>query len=151
MHVVDVAARVHAGYVAVPGSIPGPQGVATRRSLVAVTSWGVGMTGSHVVRLFEGAGSVWTPLRVIGAGFGAPGCANGQLERPLGLRFTADGTGLTVADCRHGRVGLFATADGSFVAQLATGLVAPVDVEECEGGWSRVASRPPWNLWVAMV
>jgi hypothetical protein len=52
---------------------------------------------------------------------------------PYGLRFTCDGSGLAVAD--QLRVSLFRVEDGSFVRHVATGLKAPFDVEECEGGW----------------
>jgi hypothetical protein len=54
---------------------------------------------------------------------------------PHGLRFTADGTELAVADCFNRRVGVFRVADGSFVRHVATGLSGPQDVEECAGGW----------------
>ena len=54
---------------------------------------------------------------------------------PKGLRFTADGTGLAVADCGYGRVSLFRVDDGAFVRHIGTGFHSPTDVEECEGGW----------------
>jgi hypothetical protein len=54
----------------------------------------------------------------------------------LGLRFTADGTGLAVADSWNDRVSVFSTsADESRVWFVATGVSSPSDVEECEGGW----------------
>jgi hypothetical protein len=136
VHVIDVAARSHVGYVGALGSIPGPLGVAARGSLVAVSCWKDARGGDDdTVRLFEGSGSVWAPLRVLGGGFGAPGAADGQLKLPLGLRFTGDGSGVAVADASNGRVSLFAVGDGSFVRHIATGLSCPIDVEECEGGW----------------
>ena len=135
VHVIDVAGRVHAGYVAAPGTIAGPRGVAARGSLVAVSAWKKRGSGEHVVRLFEGNGASWTVVRVVGGGFGGPGRADGQLHWPRGLRFTGDGTGLAVADDGNGRVSVFRVEDGSFARHVATGLGGPVDVEECEGGW----------------
>jgi hypothetical protein len=133
VHVIDVAGRVHAGFMAAPGAILGPRGVAARGSLVAVSAWKKESSGEHVVQLFEGSGASWTAVRVVAYGFGAPGSADGQLDRPYGLRFTADGTGLVVADNENSRVSTFRVEDGSFVRHL--GLSFPFDVEECEGGW----------------
>ena len=136
VHVIDVAGRVHAGYVAAPGTIAGPQGVAARGSLVAVSAWGKGGSGDRrVVRVFEGSGAVWTAIRELGGGFGGPGWVDGQLCRPYGLRFTGDGTGLAVADYGNHRVSVFRVEDWSFARHVATGLSYPWDVEECEGGW----------------
>ena len=39
VHVIDVVGRVHVGYVAAPGTITGPRGVAARGSLAAVCAW----------------------------------------------------------------------------------------------------------------
>jgi DNA-binding beta-propeller fold protein YncE len=135
VHVIDVAGRVHAGYVAAPGTIAGPRGVAARGSLVAISVWKSFWQGDHVVRVFEGSGAMWTAVRVVGGGFGGPGSADGQLDRPRGLRFTGDGTGLAVADWGNGRVSVFRVEDGSFARHVATGLGFPRDVEEVEGGW----------------
>jgi hypothetical protein len=135
VHVIDVAGRVHVGYVAAPGTITGPRCVAARGSLVAVSTWKKACSGPHVVRVFEGSGAMWTAVRVVAGGFGGPGRADGQLNRPYGLRFTGDGTGLAVADWGNGRVSVFRVEDGSFVRHVATGLSYPRDVEECEGGW----------------
>ncbi len=123
------------GYVAAPGTIAGPRGVAARGSLVAVSAWKMQGRGGHVVRVFEGSGAMWAQVRVVAGGFGGPGWADGQLHWPWGLRFSSDGTGLAVADRNNGRVSLFRVEDGSFVRHVATGLDFPYDVEECEGGW----------------
>jgi hypothetical protein len=88
-----------------------------------------------VVRVFEGSGATWTAVRVLAGGFGSPGRADGQLDRPYGLRFTGDGTGLAVADASNGRLSMFRAEDGFFARHVATGLGWPYDVEECEGGW----------------
>jgi hypothetical protein len=139
VHVIDVAGRVHVGYVAAPGTIAGPRGVAARGSLVAVSDWNRYDSGDHVVRVFEGSGASWTAVRVLAGGFGAPGDADGQLMSPRGLRFTADGTGVVVADMGNHRVSVLRVEDGSFVrhvGHVASGLgSSPFDVEECEGGW----------------
>jgi hypothetical protein len=115
VHVIDVAGRVHVGYVAAPGTIAGPRGVAARGSLVAVSAWKEMDRGEHVVRVFEGSGAMWTAVRVVAGGFGGPGRANGQLQTPHGLRFTGDGTGLAVAEYWNDRVSMFRVEDGSFV------------------------------------
>jgi hypothetical protein len=135
VHVIDVVGRVHAGYVAAPGTTAGPRGVAARGSLVAVSAWKEDDSSDHVVELFEGSGASWTAVRVVAGGFGGPGGADGQLRRPFGLRFTGDGTGLAVADWDNDRVSMFRVEDGSFVRHVATRLIYPWDVEECEGGW----------------
>jgi hypothetical protein len=135
VHVIDVVRRVHVGYVAAPGTIAGPRGVAARGSLVAVSAWKEDERGDHVVRVFEGSGAMWTAVRVVAGGFGGPGTADGQLHVPYGLRFTDDGTELAVADGENYRVSVFRVEDGSFVRHVATELECPMDVEECEGGW----------------
>jgi hypothetical protein len=110
--------------------------VAVSGSLVAVSAWKDMEEGDHVVHLFEGSGAAWTPLRVLAGGFERPGWSNGQLSVPFGLRFSADGTVLAVADAGNDRVSLFRVEDGSFVQHLAEGLEGPRDVEEWEGvGW----------------
>ena len=140
VHVIDVAGRVHVGYVAEPGTIGRPRGVAARGSLVTISAWRKVDSGKHVVRLFEGSGARWSLLRVLAGGFRSPGSADGQLHAPMGLRFTGDGTGLAVADARNDRVSLFRVEDGSFVRHVATGLSCPQDAEECEGGWLAACS-----------
>jgi hypothetical protein len=135
VHVIDVVGRVHVGYVAAPGTIAGPRGVAARGSLVAVSAWKEWYHGDHVVRVFEGSGATWTAVRVVAGGFGVPGRAYGQLHRPHGLRFTGDGSGLVVVESCNDRVCTFRVEDGSFMRRVGTGLGGPYDVEECEGGW----------------
>jgi hypothetical protein len=135
VHVIDVVARVHVGYVAAPGTITRPRGVAARDTLVAVSTWKKLDSHQHEVRLFEGSGTSWTVVRVVGGGFGAPGSAHGKLKNPYGLRFTSDGTGLAVADTGNNRVSLFSVDDGSFVRHMATRLMGPLDVEGCGDGW----------------
>ncbi len=134
VHVIDMTAKpqMHVGFVCAPGSVLGPRCVASKGSLVAISTWKDHKIGDHIVQLFEGSGSVWTPLRVLGGGFGH---AAGQLYQPFGVRFSADGQRVVVADAGNGRVSTFFVADGSFERHLAQGLDYPIDIEECEGGW----------------
>ncbi len=138
VHIVDVTGGgTHVGYLAAPGSIAGPRGVAASgvAHLVAVSAWKEGDSGDHVVRVYRGSGGAWEGVRVIGGGFGRPGAADGQLIMPYGLRFSGDGSAICVADERNDRVSLFWVGDGGFVRHIATGLSYPSDVEEVEGGW----------------
>jgi DNA-binding beta-propeller fold protein YncE len=137
VHVVDVVGRAHVGYVASPGSIPGPRGVAASGAtpLVAVSVWRKMFSGRHEVRLFQGEGVAWRAVRVIGGGVGAPGAADGQLSMPYGLRFSRDGSAVCVADTGNERASLLRVDDGAFVRHVATGLGTPTDVEEVQGGW----------------
>jgi hypothetical protein len=137
VHVVDVVGGSHAGYLASPGSIAGPRGVAASgaSALVAVSAWKKWGSGDHVVVVYRGSGSAWEALRVIGGGFWAPGFRDGQLYRPRGLRFSGDGSALCVADFHNGRVSVFRVGDGGFVRHIATWLSGAYGVEEVEGGW----------------
>jgi hypothetical protein len=137
VHLVDVEARAHAGYLAAPGSIAGPRGVAASGAspLVAVNAWKEEYSGDHVVVVYRGSGSVWEAVRVIGAGFGGPGSRDGHLKVPMGLRFSGDGSGICVADYGNDRTSVFRVADGGFVRHIATLLSYPCDVEKVEGGW----------------
>jgi hypothetical protein len=141
VHLVDVVDRRlshwHVGYVAPPGYIDGPRGVAVSGTspLVAVSAWKKRYSGNHVVVVYRGSGTAWEADRVIGGGFGSPWSLDGQLDMPFGLRFTRDGSGLCVADSWNGRACLFRVGDGTFVRHMATWLGLPHDVEEVEGGW----------------
>jgi hypothetical protein len=143
VHIIDVVGQVHEGYVAAPGTIAGPRGIAARGSLVAVSAWKQAFSGDHVVHVFEGIGAMWTAVRVLAGGFGGPGSADRQLNCPRGLRFSGDGAGLAVvvADAANHRVTMLRAEDGCFVQHVATGLRDPCDVEECEGGWLVACGR----------
>jgi hypothetical protein len=153
-HAHDVVHVIHllgekqvVGLVAEPGVIPGPRGVAVRGSLVAISAWKGWYTGDHAVHVYQGSGASWTPLRVLAGGFGAPGAADGQLGCPNGLRFTADGAEVVVADLANNRLCLFRVEDGSFVRHvIAPGLRHPSDVEECVGGWLVVCRGSPKSI-----
>jgi hypothetical protein len=137
VHVVDVVGQTHAGYLAPPGSIAGPRGVAASGAspLVAVSAWKEAGGGDHVVVVYRSGGSVWEAVRVIGGGFGGPGSGDGQLRIAMGLRFSGDGCGICVADWGNSRASVFRVVDGGFVRHIATGLSSALDVEEVEGGW----------------
>ncbi len=141
VHIVDVVGETHAGYLASPGSIAGPRGVAasgvSESPLVAVSAWAWMDSGDHVVVVYRGSGVVWEAVRVIGGGFGGPGPRDGQLQMPHGLRLSGSGDGsvVCVADSRNNRASVFRVGDGGFVRHIATGLEHPRDVEEVEGGW----------------
>lgn len=132
VHVIDVVAKIHVGFVAAPGTIAGPRGVTAKGSLVAVSAWSDLRHGEHVVRVYEGTGAAWALVRVLA---GRIGREDGVLSGPAGLRFTADGTGLVVADSFNNRVSLFCVQDGSFKRHVGTDFLSPQDVQECEGGW----------------
>jgi hypothetical protein len=130
VHVIDVVHGVHMGYVAAPGTILHPRGVATRKSLAAVTCWETGC--GHVVRVFEGSGATWTAVRGIAGGF----------FWPCGLRFTADGLRLLVADSYNQRLSIFCARDGPLLRHIDLGVnVNVMDVEECGSGWVMCHSR----------
>jgi hypothetical protein len=90
---VDVMAQSHIGYLCRPGTIAGPRAVTASPSLVAVSAWSRGDSGQHVVCLFDAVSRV--ALRTLG---GVCGGEDGQLLCPRGLRVTADGNGVLVAD-----------------------------------------------------
>lgn len=138
VHVVDVTQRRRVGYVAAPGCVLGPRGVAARGPLVAVAAWKVPLSADHAVHLFAGGGTTWTQIRVIRPDSGP---RDGQLEEPEGVRFSADGTEVAVADYGNNRVSLFRVADGSFVRHVAQQLDVPWDVEECADGWLVAAAN----------
>jgi hypothetical protein len=114
---------------------PAPRCVAACAGLVAVSGWTEGGAGDHTVTLY--AAGTWARVRVVGVGRGR-GAGDGQLDRPYGLRFSADGARLLVADCRSHRVCCFRVSDGGFAGAVASegahGLYGPFDVVEVAGG-----------------
>jgi len=83
------------------------------------------------VVVYRGSGDAWEVVQVIGGA----GASDGQLDQPRGLRFSACGAMICVADSLNARASLFRVGDGAFVRHIATGLHRPMDVEEVEGGW----------------
>ena len=148
VHIIDVARRCHAGYVAPPSTILGPRDVAMAPNgrTVAVSAWKGGVEYCVEVQLFQlerevdtaGCGGTgWSPSRVVCSGSVTPDGM--RVGTPSGLRFTADGALLALADSDHNRVTLFRVGDGGFVGHLGgTGrqrrLSYPTDLEECEDG-----------------
>jgi hypothetical protein len=131
VHIIDVVARCHAGYVGGPGAVSKARDVAATRDMVATSSWTMLSADGHVVLLFQGGGVAWTLARTIHS------CGDGaftQLNRPTALRFSSDGSELAVGDSGC-RVNLFKVADGSWARLLATGLAHPWALEECKGVW----------------
>ncbi len=61
VHLVDVVGRSHAGYLAPPGSIAGPRGVAASGTspLVVISAWKEWDSGDHVVVVYKGSGAAW--------------------------------------------------------------------------------------------
>jgi hypothetical protein len=122
---------------------PAPRCVAACAGLVAVSGWTKGDAGDHTVTLY--AAGTWARVRVVGVGRGC-GAGDGQLDRPFGLRFSADGARLLVADRTNHRVCCFRVFDGGFKG--AHGLSGPSDVVEVAGG---VLVADAWNDRVVLV
>lgn len=133
VHVMDVSTNTHCGYVAAPGTLRCPRGVAAHGSLVAVSCWTSYSVGDGSVHLFEGSDVAWAPLRVL---------ARGLLKWPFGLRFEANGSALVVAEGRGcNAITRVNVEDGVFadhVARIWVGIEegeGPLDVEQWHGGW----------------
>ncbi len=136
VHFVDVVEGRHAGYLAAPGSIAGPRGVAASRSgdVAGVTAWKHRASGEHVVHLFTRRGATWVLSRVLGSGYGPE---DGRLQCPHGVRISADGTSVVVADRFNNRVSQFKTADGVWERHVVVGAHSrrPNDVQQVAAGW----------------
>jgi DNA-binding beta-propeller fold protein YncE len=123
---VDVVARAHVGYLCPPGTLKEPFGVATSRTHIAVTT----CTAVHgLAHLFDAVSRarLWT----VG---GLSGSGSRQLSGPFGVRFTADGARVAVADRDNKRIAVL-SVDGSLVGHVLTPGIEPCDVEEVQGGW----------------
>ncbi len=83
---IDLTTQAHVGYLCAPGTLHGPRGVAASSTLIAVSAWRAEGVGDHVVHVFDAV--TRGALRVLGW---ACGSVDGQLDRPMGLRITADG------------------------------------------------------------
>ncbi len=118
VHVIDVVRGAHVGYVAAPGTIRSPKGVATRKSFAAVSCQALVGYNSEV-RVFEGSSGTWRSVRTI-------------TVAATGLRFTADGLGLVVPEYFRGCLRVFSvTAEDSSPCSDGGKLNHPMDVEEC--------------------
>ncbi len=135
VHTVDVVSQTHVGYVASPGTIAGPRGVAACRTspLVAVSAWKSNDGHDHVVVVYRGSGAHWGAVRVIG------GHCHPQFNMPFGLRFSADGSCICVAERGTGRgsscISLLRVSDGRLLRRMTTATEMAFDVEGVKGGW----------------
>jgi sugar lactone lactonase YvrE len=108
-----------------------PCGIAERDGVIAVSL----VRDSTVVLLQYETGAM-KPEATIGSGTGE--YADGQLNAPHGVTFTADGRYILVADYWNHRVSKFSAASGAFIAHAATlaanGISDPSDVLQREDG-----------------
>jgi hypothetical protein len=124
--VIDARSGAHVGFVAGPGQCDRTRGIATWGSLACISSWAFRGLGEPTVRLYEGNGPCWAPLRTLSTG----------LEAPMGLRFTQNGTRVVVVESGRGHLAVIDVADGACVSHLSTPFVPfHPDVEEWDGGW----------------
>ncbi len=106
----------------------GPYGSAERDGVIAVSLW-----AAHAVVLLQYESGAVKPE--VANGSGTAGNANGQLWRPMGVAFTADGRNILVADYLNHRVSKFSADSGAFVAHVVSnGIRYPTDVLRCEDG-----------------
>ncbi len=112
-----------------------PWGIAERDGVIAVS-----LTDANAVVLLQyESGAVKSEVTI---GSGIAGNADGQLRRPMGVAFTADGRYILVADCWNHRVSKFSAAGGAFIAHVVSnGIRYPTDVLQCEDGSVVVAHR----------
>ena len=128
---VDVVVGAHVGFLTPEGALPCPTGVAASLRHIAVSCMKPhGMVSSHSVHLFDAV----TRARLWTVG-GMEGTGPGSLSCPHGLRLTADGKGVVVAEAGTRRLSLLLTADGCLSHVVPTPGLQPLDVVECEGGW----------------
>jgi sugar lactone lactonase YvrE len=106
-------------------------GIAQRGGVIAVS-----LHAAHSVVLLQYESGTVMPEVTIGSG--TFGRGDGQLWRPAGVSFTADGRYILVADYGNHRVSRFSAASGAFIAHVATkeanGIYCPRDVLQCEDG-----------------
>jgi hypothetical protein len=98
----------------------------------------VSLCEAYAVVLLEYQSGAVKPEVTIGSGF--RGSGDGQLWRPYGVTFTADGRHILVADWGNDRVSKFTAASGAFIAHvISNGISDPRDVIQCEDGSIAVA------------
>ena len=111
-----------------------PLGIAERDGVIAVS-----LPRAHAVVLLQYESGAVKPEMTIGS-FEVD---DGQLGKPLGVAFTADGRCILVADYDNHRVSKFEAASGAFIAHVATnaanGIIFPRDVLQLEDGRMVVA------------
>ena len=94
-----------------------------------------GGEGLHAIHLFHS--TTRAPVRVVGDGCGDGG---GQLKSPHGVRLSANGRTVVVADMANGRVAQFDVHTGAWLGDVTRSVRGMTDVEECAGGWLVVCS-----------
>jgi hypothetical protein len=105
-----------------------PWGIAERDGVIAVA-----LCEANAVVLLQYESGAVKPEVTIGSG--TAGNADGQLNSPYGVAFTADGHNILVADCWNNRVSKFSAASGAFIAHVVSnGILSQSDVLQCEDG-----------------
>jgi DNA-binding beta-propeller fold protein YncE len=105
-----------------------PWGIAERDGVIAVS-----LLFTHMVVLLQYESGAVKPEVTIGSG--TAGNADGQLDHPLGVAFTADGRHIQVADYFNHRVSKFSATSGAFVAHvISNGILYPAHALQCEDG-----------------
>jgi sugar lactone lactonase YvrE len=124
--VVEVSARGEFMRAIALPEHSGAWGIAERDGVIAVS-----LRLKHVVVLLQYETGAVKPEATIGSGTG--GNADGQLDGPHGVTFTADGRYILVADLYNHRVSKFSAASGAFIAHvISNGITYPRDVLQCE-------------------
>ena len=110
----------------------------------------VSLNGVHAVVLLEYESGAVKPAVTIGSA--TRGKGDGQLYRPRGVTFTADGRYILIADYWNDRVSKFSAASGAFIAHvISNGISYPRDVLQCEDGSIAVAHGCYGNASVVCV
>jgi hypothetical protein len=132
VHVLDVVGRAHAGYVFDPEALVHcPRGVASKRDLVAVSSWVDRRDHHAAVSIYQGHSndvSHWCLLWRMA-------CPSAQ---PAALKFSQDGSFLVVSECTRNKpltlINLLARRKvGVVCPPSSAGLV--FDLLQCGTGW----------------
>jgi hypothetical protein len=152
VHLVDVVDGTHVGYVAPPGTIKGPRGVAACSRYVAVSAWRSETDEQHVVHLYQCGEDRASWVRTFTLG-GPRGDGAGLLALPRGLRFIeGSDTGptlLAVAEEGNGRVSVFECGEGApvFKQTLGEHYAGARDVEVCDDHVLVSATHHGCRLW----
>ncbi len=105
-----------------------PWSIAERYGVIAVS-----LSDAHTVILLQYESGAVKPDVTIGSG--TRGNADGQLDHPLGVAFTADGRHILVADYFNHRVSKFSATSGAFIAHvISNGILYPAHALQCEDG-----------------
>ena len=151
VHLVDVRTldADTTGFVATPGSISGPCGIAaaTTKPLAAVSAF---REREHaMVHVYQSDNNrEWTHVRAIGT----LGSVYGHLNGPFGVRFAEQDAVICAAEWWNGRVSRFRVSDGGFANNLwvvVSGYDHPRDLAEVGcGAWVVTC---PWTHSVLFI